>query len=468
MTDTEAARTTDAEDDAGDTLGLPQATALIMGSIIGTGVFTLPAALAVFGPVSLVAFVIVTVGALALALTFGYLSRRVLGSGGPYLYARDAFGEFAGFLVAWSYWVTAWAGNAAIVVAWVGYVEVFVNTSHGRLGSILIALVGLWVPAAINIVSVASMGRFQLVTTVLKFIPLIIMSTVGLFFLDTANFGPFNASDTSVVGAISAAAAVALFSYLGVETASVAAAKVRNPQRNVPRASVVGTILCAVVYLASTLAIFGAVPNSELRGSTAPYADAANNMFGGTWTGEAFAIVAIISGIGALNGWVMITAETSYAAAKDGLFPQQFASTRRNVPVVGVIVGSVFSSLLVVAAYSVFDNVFTTIVLLSVFTTVVPYIFSTFAAVYWFVVRGRAAHWPRFARDLTISVAALVFSFWSLAGSGYQTVYYGIIATLVGIVLYVYMKRSRGEYGETPVLREDRTPASGGHDEGRA
>ena len=115
--------------------------------MIGTGVFALPSALASYGPISLVAFVLVTVGAIALALTFRSLNARLPGSGGPYVYARDAFGEFAGFLNAWSYWITAWAGNAAIVVAWVGYVEVFWNTDHSRTGSVVIALVGLWLPA---------------------------------------------------------------------------------------------------------------------------------------------------------------------------------------------------------------------------------------------------------------------------------------------------------------------------------
>ncbi|MFI6624970.1 amino acid permease [Streptomyces sp. NPDC050528] len=130
-------------------LGLSGATALVVGTIIGTGVFALPSALAPYGPIALVAFGIVTLGGLALAVTFGALSKRVPGSGGPYVYAREAFGEFAGFLNAWSYWITAWAGNAAIVVAWVGYVEVFVNTGHKTAISILIALIGLWILAAI-------------------------------------------------------------------------------------------------------------------------------------------------------------------------------------------------------------------------------------------------------------------------------------------------------------------------------
>src|SRR6185437_4711795 len=131
--------------------GLPTASALVIGSVIGTGLFALPAALAPYGPVSLLAFGLVTVGAIALALVFGWLNKRVPGSGGPYLYARDAFGDFGGFITSWSYWLTAWIGNAAIVVAWTGYVEVFINKGGSTWGSVVIALVGLWIPAAINV-----------------------------------------------------------------------------------------------------------------------------------------------------------------------------------------------------------------------------------------------------------------------------------------------------------------------------
>lgn len=212
--------------------GLPTATALVIGSVIGTGVFALPSALAPYGPISLVAFRLVTVGALALALTFGALSKRVPGSGGPYVYARDAFGDFGGFLNAWCYWITAWAGNAAIVVALVGYVEVFWNKGHATGWSIVIAMVGLWVPALINLSGVRNMAITQNISMVLKFVPLLFMATVGLLFIRAHNLGPFNASGTSAGGAISAAAAIALFAYLGIETASVAAGRVRNPLRN--------------------------------------------------------------------------------------------------------------------------------------------------------------------------------------------------------------------------------------------
>ncbi|MER5448665.1 amino acid permease [Streptomyces sp. NPDC002764] len=433
-------------------LGLPAASALVIGSIIGTGVFALPSALAPYGPISLVAFAVVTLGALALALTFGSLAGRVPADGGPYVYARDAFGEFTGFLNAWSYWITAWAGNAAIVVAWVGYVEVFVNTGHRTGVSILIALVGLWIPAAVNLTGARNTGAFQVITTVLKFVPLVFMATVGLLFVESADFGPFNASGRSATGAISAAGAIALFSYLGLEAASVVAGRVREPRRNVPRATVYGTLVCAVIYILGTLAVFGTVPHSRLGDSTAPFTDAANNIFGGTWAGDVVAAAAIISGIGALNGWTMLCAEMPYAAARDGLFPAAFARLRgaNGVPVFGIVASTVLASLITVFSYTRFEDVFTKIVLLSVLTAVIPYLFSAAAQLYWLLGRGREGLGrARLIRDATVAALAMAFSYWSIQGSGYQTVYYGLFVLLLGLPVYLWLKRDHGEYGES-------------------
>ena len=442
--------TSDPSSESTARFGLASASALVVGSVIGTGIFALPSALAPFGPIALVAFILVTLGAIALALTFRSLTSRLPGSGGPYVYARDAFGDFAGFLTAWSYWITAWAGNAAIVVAWVGYVEVFWNTDHSIAGSVTIALVGLWLPALINLAGLRSIAAFQVVTTVLKFVPLLLVASIGLFFMSRANFGGFNASGGSSWHAISAAGAIALFSYLGIETASVAAGRVRDPGRNVGRATVLGTLGCAVVYLLGTLAVFGTVPHSELLGSTAPFTDSANAIFGGTWAGNTIGVAAVISGFGALIGWTLIVAEMPQAAARDGIFPTVFLhESGRGVPTFGIITGTVLASALTVTSYTSFDEVFTTIVLLSVLTSVIPYLFSAAAQVYWLATSAHAAHPVHLARDLTVALLALAFTFWSLQGSGQQAVYYGVIGVLLGVPVYVWHKSRKGEYGET-------------------
>ena len=447
-TTSSSSASTDATTTSGS-FGLASASALVVGSVIGTGVFALPSALASYGPISLVAFVLVTIGAVALALTFRSLNARLPGSGGPYVYARDAFGEFAGFLNAWSYWITAWAGNAAIVVAWVGYVEVFWNTDHSKTGSMTIALVGLWLPAVINLAGVRSIAAFQVVTTVLKFLPLLLVSVIGLFCMSRANFGEFNASGGSAWHAVTAAGAIALFSYLGIETASVAAGRVRNPRRNVGRATIVGTLACAVVYLTGTVAVFGTVPHARLLASTAPFTDAANAIFGGTWAGQTVGAAAVVSGFGALVGWTLIVAEMPQAAARDGVFPLVFlAESRRGVPAFGIVSSTVLASVLTVVSYTSFDRVFITVVLLSVLTSVVPYLFSAAAEVYWLATEAHLRHPVHLARDLSVALLALVFSFWSLQGSGQQAVYYGVIGLLLGVPAYVWHKSRNGVYGE--------------------
>ncbi len=433
--------------------GLPTATALVVGSVIGTGVFALPSALAGFGPISLVAFGLVTVGAIALALTFGALNRRTRRSGGPYLYAREAFGDFAGFLNAWSYWITAWAGNAAIVVAWVGYVEVFWNTSHAKGWSILIALVGLWVPVAVNLTGIRGLSVVQVLSTVLKFVPLLFMATVGLLFIKSANFGEFNASGGSALGAISAAGAIALFAYIGIETASVAAGRVVDPRRNVGRATVFGTLACAVVYILGTVAVFGTVSRDALVVSTAPFADSANAMFGGEWAGNAVAVTAIVSGLGALVGWTLIVGEMPQAAARHRLFPAPFArESRRGVPAHGIVVGTVLASALTVVSYTTFAKVFTTVVLLSVLTAVIPYLFSAAAQVYWLLTEGRRIHSGHLLRDLVVAATAVLFAFWALAGSGYQAAYYGLFCLLLGVPVYIWLKVGQRD-GQTLIGR---------------
>ena len=200
-------------------------------------------------------------------------SRRLPADGGPYAYSRVAFGNTVGFFNAWSYWITAWAGNAAIAVGWVLYVEEFINKGHNKFFTVLLVLVGLWIPAAINLSGAKNMGSVQMVTTVLKFAALAFMSTVGLFYIKSANFTPWNISGESAISAVGGGMAIALFSYLGVEVASVAAGKVRDPDRNVPKSTVFGTLACAVVYMLSLTAVFGIVPSKTLQNSDAPFSD---------------------------------------------------------------------------------------------------------------------------------------------------------------------------------------------------
>ncbi|HVV36141.1 MAG TPA: amino acid permease [Acidimicrobiales bacterium] len=440
-------------DAAAHALGLPSATALVIGSIIGTGVFTMPAVMATAGTSSILTLVAISIGALVLAMLFGQLTRRIPNNeGGLYAYARHEFGDFAGYLTAWCYWITCWAGNAAIVASWVLYVEeLFGIHNPSAWTNFGIALTGLWIPAAINLAGVKQMAWFQNLTVVLKFLPLLFVGTVGWFFIKTANFGAFNASGSSLYDAVNIAAGVALFSFIGVEVASIAAGRVQNPRRNVGRASLLGTGASALLYIAVTGAIMGLVPHGHLVKDGAPFVAAFDAMFNGGWIGKLVALTAVISGIGALNGWTMVTAEMPYAAAKDGLFLSAFSKVNaKNVPWFGVVVSTVVASALMGWSYSGKTglHVFTYLVYLSVVTVAIPYFFSACAQLAFLVSRRRKVQGAALVRDLTVATVGGLFALWVTFAAGYQSVYQTMLLLLIGLPLYAFLKAHRERTGQ--------------------
>jgi APA family basic amino acid/polyamine antiporter len=436
-------------------LGLPSATALVVGSIIGTGVFTMPAVMAGAGTSSLITLGIVAFGALLLGVLFGQLTKRVPSSdGGLYAYTRHEFGDFAGYMTAWCYWITCWAGNAAIVSSWVFYVEeLFGLDRAGGWTHFGIAMVGLWIPAAINLVGIHQMAVFQNITVVLKFLPLLAVATLGWFFVTSANFGPFNATGGSLYDAVNLAAGVALFSFIGVETASIAAARVKDPRRNVGRASVIGTAASGMLYVAVTAAVMGLVPHDRLVDDGAPFVAAFDAMFDGGWIGKLVALTAVISGLGALNGWTMVTAEMPFVAARDGMFPASFAKEDRNgTPWLGIIVSTAVASVLMAWSYSsqVGLDVFTYLVYLSVVTVAIPYFLSACAQLAFLVSRRRKVQGWALARDLTVAIVGGLFALWVTFAQGYQAVYQTMLLLLVGIPIYGFLKARRERLGLTP------------------
>jgi APA family basic amino acid/polyamine antiporter len=434
-------------------LGLPSATALVIGSIIGTGVFTMPAVMASAGTSGILTLVGISVCAVLLGAMFGQLTKRIPHSeGGMYAYARHEFGDFAGYLTAWCYWITAWAGNAAIVSSWVFYVEsLFGIDDPSAWTSFGIAIGGLWIPAAINLAGVRQMAWFENLTVVLKFLPLLMVGTVGWLFVENGNFGPFNSSGGNHYDAVNLAAGVALFSFIGVECAAIAAGRVVDPRRNVSRASVIGTAASALLYVAVTAAVMGLVPHDQLVDDGAPFVAAFSAMFDVSWAGKAVAVVAVISGIGALNGWTLITAEVPYAAARDGLFLARFAQeSRRRVPAFGIVVSTLVSTALMAWSYASETGlkVFTYLVYLSVVTVAIPYFFSACAQLAYLVSGRRSVQgWP-LARNLVVTAVAGLFSLWVTFASGYQSVYQAMILVLGGLPVYALLKARREAAGD--------------------
>jgi APA family basic amino acid/polyamine antiporter len=425
-------------------LGLLMCTALVVGNMIGSGVFLLPASLAPFGGISIVGWLVSAAGAACLALVFARLGQILPRTGGPYAYARAGFGDFAGFLVAWAYWISMWTTDAALAVAFVSYMTVFIPTldSVPLLGAAA-ALGAIWVLTAVNVLGVRPAGFVQVVTTVLKLLPLVAIIAVGLFFFDGSHFRPFNASGRAALPAISATVTLTLWAFLGLESGTVPAGEVHEPARTIPRATLLGTLIATVVYILGTVAVMGIIEPRSLATSTAPFADAARTIVG-PWGAYVIAAGAAISCFGALNGWILLSGQLPFAAARDGLLPAPLARLGKNgAPVNGIVISSVIGSILVALNYTRgLVDAFTFMILLATLATLIPYVFSSMAAL---LVRAEAPRAGRAAGAgiFIIAVLAFLYSMWAIAGSGRDSVFWGFLLVIAGLPLYVAMVRRR-------------------------
>lgn len=433
-------------------IGFWTAVSLVIGSMIGSGVFGLPATLAAFGGISMLAWVITAFGSVMLALVFAHLSRRNPASGGVYAYARDAFGDFGGFIVAWGYWISMWTANATLAIAFVGYAGplltdmIGIEITSNSFAAAGMAIVTLWFLTAVNTLGVKTAGKIQVATTVLKLMPLVIVGIGGLLAFNAAHFAvpePAKASSNEFWGMLFLAMTSTLFAFVGLEVATVPAGAVKDPDRTIPRATVIGTLVTAVMYVVSTAGAMSLVAPEVLAKSTAPFADAARAMAGsglGTFVG----IGAAISAFGSLNGWILVVSQLPMAVAHDGLFPRPFARlSARGVPVLGMVIAGVLSSLLIILNYSqsaTLTEVFSKSLVLSTLATLIPYTFCSLAV---FIPGGRRAKTIG-AGTATIAIVAFLYSLLCIYGAGQETVFLGFILIMVGIPVYVWVARQRG------------------------
>ena len=426
-------------------LGLGMATALVIGNMVGSGIFLLPSSLAATaGPVSIVAWVLTGIGAMMLALVFARLGGAYPKTGGPYVYVRKAFGDFMGFTTGWSYWINAWVGNGAIAIAFAGYLAVFWSRASTYWVATLIAIVLVWVLTLVNVAGVRAAGQVQLVTTIIKFVPLLVIGIVGLFFMHSSNFHPFTLTHGFDWG-ISSAALLTLWAFIGLESATVPAEEVKDPEKTIPRATIIGTGATTVVYLISSIALFGMIATPVLAKSTSPFADGANVIFGGTAGGKFIAIVAMVSIFGVLNGWILLQGRVPLAQAQDGLFPKQFAQVdeKRKTPVFGIVVSSVLITILLCLNFQQKGsvvNLFTDIIIIATLTALIPYAFSASAEMYLFIVDRKSFSGVNFTRSTVIAMLALAYSCWAIWGAGYKPVAEGLMLLFAGIPVFLWVK----------------------------
>ena len=423
-------------------LGFWSATSMVAGNMIGSGIFLLPAALATFGGISIIGWIFSAVGSIFLALVFAGLARQIRGSGGPYLYTQAGFGDAPGFLVAWGYWISIIATNAAIAIALVSYLSAFWPTiASQNLFSTVVTLVFVWSLVIVNVRGVRLAGRVQLGTTILKILPLIAVGAFGLFSLDPSNFQPFNLSNQSNFSALTATASLTMWAFLGMESANIPAAEVENATSTVPRAAVAGTCIAALVYIPGTVAVMGLISPDQLAQSNAPFAEAAASLWG-PWGYNLIGLGAIVSCFGALNGWTLCLGQIPMAAAKDKLFPRVFAKQSKfGTPAKGLIISSILVSFLVLMnASESLVNQFTFVILLATLAALLPYLLCALARIF-IAVR---LHQPLSISEISVCILAAIFSTWAITGTGLETIFWGSILFITGLPIYFWIiRRSR-------------------------
>ena len=203
-------------------LGVAACTAIVVGNMVGSGFYLSPSALAPYGILAILSWVVMGGGAICLGLTFARLSRLSPATGGPYAYSRMGFGDFAGFLVAWGYWISIWASLPAIAVAFTGSLFKFVPAFQGNRPMAVIITIGvMWLIVLTNLRGVKEAGLVAEVTTYSKLVPFAAISIIGLFFIRPGNLSEFNPSGQSLLASAATLAPLTMFAYLGLESATV-------------------------------------------------------------------------------------------------------------------------------------------------------------------------------------------------------------------------------------------------------
>jgi APA family basic amino acid/polyamine antiporter len=423
-------------------LGFWMALALVVGNIIGAGIFLLPSSLAPLGQNAIYGWLLTIAGCLCIAWVFAQLSAGI--AGGPYAYVREAGGETAAFAVMWSYWVSIWTAIPALAIAGISALSSVLPALGQPLVAPVAAIAAIWLFTLVNMRGARSAGDVQLVTTVLKILPLVAVILLAAILFGRGDAAARLAPLPVSPGSIAEAATLAVFAMVGLEAATLPVGKIRNPGRTVPLATLGGTALAGLLYLAAVAAILFLLPAAQAAASPAPFADAIAPALG-PWAGKAMALFVAISALGCLNGWVLCSGEVPLALARDGVFPAWFARTTAiGTPVRGQIASSLIASLLVASnASRSLSGLFTFIVLISTVATLVLYAACAGSALV-LLARERL----RGAATGLVALFGLLFSLWAFWGAGAEASLWGLALVATGIPVYFVM---RWRAGSSPV-----------------
>ena len=422
-------------------ISLFMATMLVCGNMIGSGVFMLPSTLAqVSGPgATIIAWILTTIGSILIAISFANLGTKYPSTGGAYQYTKEAFGDFAGFLSAWLYWNGSWIGNAAILVAITSYASVVFPILNNPTISIIFSSAVLWIFTLINIAGVKKAGKIQSFVTVFKIAFFTLFIIVAFLNFDSANILPMYPEGKGL-STVPLAATSTLWAFIGLESATVAAGELENPEKNVRKSTIYGLIISAAIYLLISIGSMGAMNNAELSQSSAPLTDILTNALG-TQVGKILTIAVVICILGTVIGWLLSTARVAYAAGVDGVFPKFFGkiNEKTGTPIISLIFGSVLVNVLLVMNFQKgMVDAFTFITILATLSYLPVYLLSVSAEMMLIFREEKKFNFKIFIKKSFLPLLAFIYVLWTIYGSGAETVMWGFILMLIGIPVYIY------------------------------
>jgi APA family basic amino acid/polyamine antiporter len=424
---------------AGKELGFWMCTALVVGNTIGMGIFLLPASLAPYGFNALIGWGITVAGVTVVARVFARLAREFPQADGPYAYMRSTLGEWPAFLALWCYWISCWITNAALAVGVVGYLASAVPALAG-VPPLALALSLLWIFIGFNLLGTRTGGRVQVATTALKLLPMAVVMLLGAWLLVVApDAYTRNPPSTPLsFDSMLAASTIALYAMLGVESAAVPAGRVRDAAHTIPLATMAGTLLTAAVYVAVSAVAIMLVPQKELAVSGAPFADLLDR-FLGPGSGRWLAVFVVVSGLGCLNGWILLSGELTRTMASHGLLPRRLqASNRFRAPSAGLLWTGAFATAMVLMNYSKsLVEGFTFLTLVVTAAALPLYLCCGLALVILWKRGERAA-----SRGLLVlGVLGSAYSVFAFVGMGREPFLWGMALAAAGIPLFAFLRR---------------------------
>lgn len=426
-------------------LGFWMLTSLVVGNMVGSGIFLLPSSLAKFGSISLLSWIITTFGAFMIAIMFSKMSLLVPKNGGPYAYAKAGLGNFIGFQTAYTHWISMWVGNLALIIAMVGYFISLWPVLGNPVYSLILAIVTIWLLTVVNIFGVRPAGVLQITTTILRLVPVILLIVVAAVLFNPHYITDyFDLTSQSPALDINDAASLTLWAFIGIESAVIPYSYVKNPSRNIPLATLIGTGVSAVLYILSSTLILGLLPNEILANTASPFIAAAQLAFGSVWGKWFMTIGAIIACFGCINGWTMLKGQVAMAAADNNLFPNIFAVRNKyNVPALGLIVTAILeTTLLFLTVRTQLSEQFHIIILMASLAALIPYFYATVSSI--IVIKNLEDSFKNKIYLIIGSLAAL-YSFWAIFTNGRKALFYGSILVLSSALMYGWGYANKGE-----------------------